>query len=345
MARPPRKFQFHQVVAHSPELTGADDLPIRGYSRVDQRRTRVPDKHRWWQRGIVYQVYPRSFQDSNRDGVGDLKGIAARLDYLVELGVDAVWVSPIFPSPMADFGYDVSRLHRYRSAVRHARRLRRAGRGGACARPEGHARLRAEPHLRPASLVHREPFLAHKPKRDWYIWRDAKPDGSVPNNWLSEFGGSAWTFDAADRAILLSRVPQAAARPQLAQPRSARRDARRAAVLARPRRRRFSRRRDPSPDRGRASARQSAESGLAGRAIAGAASRAALFARPGGDAWRDRRDARARRRLRGSRADRRSLAADRPADGLLRRRRAGLPPAVQLPPDQVAVGSEDHRRR
>ena len=66
----------------------------------------MPDKYRWWQRGIVYQVYPRSFQDSNHDG--DLKGITARLDYLVELGIDAVWVSPIFPSPMADFGYDVS---------------------------------------------------------------------------------------------------------------------------------------------------------------------------------------------------------------------------------------------
>src|SRR5882724_11941750 len=68
----------------------------------------VPDTHRWWQSGIVYQVYPRSFQDSNDDGIGDLKGIASRLDHLVELGVDAVWISPIYPSPMADFGYDVS---------------------------------------------------------------------------------------------------------------------------------------------------------------------------------------------------------------------------------------------
>jgi alpha-glucosidase len=68
----------------------------------------VPDAYRWWQSGIIYQVYPRSFQDSNSDGVGDLKGITARLDYLVELGVDAVWISPIYPSPMADFGYDVS---------------------------------------------------------------------------------------------------------------------------------------------------------------------------------------------------------------------------------------------
>lgn len=68
----------------------------------------MPESHRWWQNGVVYQVYPRSFQDTNRDGIGDLKGVTARLDYLVELGVDAVWISPIFPSPMADFGYDVS---------------------------------------------------------------------------------------------------------------------------------------------------------------------------------------------------------------------------------------------
>jgi len=68
----------------------------------------VPGTQHWWQSGIVYQVYPRSFQDTNRDGIGDLKGITSRLDYLVELGVDAVWISPIYPSPMADFGYDVA---------------------------------------------------------------------------------------------------------------------------------------------------------------------------------------------------------------------------------------------
>ncbi len=70
----------------------------------------VPDGHAWWQRGVVYQVYPRSFQDANGDGVGDLPGVLSRLDHLAALGVDAVWISPIYPSPMADFGYDVSPL-------------------------------------------------------------------------------------------------------------------------------------------------------------------------------------------------------------------------------------------
>jgi alpha-glucosidase len=94
----------------------------------------VPDKHRWWQRGIVYQVYPRSFQDSNHDGVGDLKGITARLDYLTELGVDAVWVSPVYRSPMADFGYDVSNYTDIDPLFGTLAGLRRAGRGRACAR-------------------------------------------------------------------------------------------------------------------------------------------------------------------------------------------------------------------
>jgi alpha-glucosidase len=155
----------------------------------------VPDKHRWWQRGIVYQVYPRSFQDSNHDGVGDLKGIAARLDYLVELGIDAVWVSPIFPSPMADFGYDVSNytdidplfgtLADFDALVAAA-----------------HARgLKIVLDFVPNHTSDQHPWFIESrssrsnAKRDWYIWRDGKPDGGVPNNWLSEFGGPAWTFD------------------------------------------------------------------------------------------------------------------------------------------------------
>jgi alpha-glucosidase len=155
----------------------------------------VPDTHRWWQSGIVYQVYPRSFRDSNGDGIGDLKGIASRLDHLVELGVDAVWVSPIYPSPMADFGYDVSNytdidpifgtLADFDALVEAA-----------------HARdLKVILDFVPNHTSDQHPWFVesrssrNSPKRDWYVWRDGRADGAVPNNWVSEFGGPAWTFD------------------------------------------------------------------------------------------------------------------------------------------------------
>ena len=114
----------------------------------------------WWRHGIFYQIYPRSFQDSDADGVGDLAGIIERLPYLKALGIDAIWLSPIFPSPMADFGYDISdytgidplfgTMGDFDALV--GRRARR--------RAQGHPRSRAQPHLRPASLVHRKPKLA-----------------------------------------------------------------------------------------------------------------------------------------------------------------------------------------
>ena len=155
----------------------------------------MAENHSWWQRGIVYQVYPRSFQDSNGDGVGDLQGIAARLDHFVYLGVDAVWVSPIYPSPMADFGYDVSDytdIHPLFGDLSDFDRLVEAA----------HARgLKIILDFVPNHTSDRHPWFAESrasrtnPKRDWYIWRDPKPDGSAPNNWVSEFGGRAWTFD------------------------------------------------------------------------------------------------------------------------------------------------------
>lgn len=151
----------------------------------------------WWKRGIVYQIYPRSFQDSNNDGIGDLEGIRRRLDYLVWLGVDAVWLSPIFLSPMADFGYDVAD---YRTVDPIYGSL------------EDFDRLLGEMHGRGLKLildfVPNHTSIAHSwfreskssranPKRDWYIWRDPAPDGGPPNNWLSNFGGAAWTYDHA----------------------------------------------------------------------------------------------------------------------------------------------------
>jgi alpha-glucosidase len=155
----------------------------------------VASTYRWWQSGIVYQVYPRSFQDSDGDGIGDLRGIVSRLDHLVELGVDAVWISPFYPSPMADFGYDVSNytdidpmfgtLADFDALVAAAH-----GRG-----------LKIILDFVPNHTSSEHPWFIesrasrHSAKRDWYIWRDGKPDGAPPNNWVSEFGGPAWTFD------------------------------------------------------------------------------------------------------------------------------------------------------
>jgi alpha-glucosidase len=155
--------------------------------------------YRWWQRGIVYQIYPRSFQDSNGDGVGDLPGIIARLDYVRSLGVDAIWISPIYPSPMRDFGYDVSDytgVHPLFGGLADFDRLLR----------EAHARdLKVILDFVPNHSSDQHPWFLESrasrdnPKRGWYLWRDPAPDGGPPNNWRSCFGGSAWTFDEKTR--------------------------------------------------------------------------------------------------------------------------------------------------
>lgn len=149
----------------------------------------------WWQSGVVYQIYPRSFQDSDGDGIGDLRGIASRLDHLASLGIDAIWISPIYPSPMADFGYDVANYCDVDP------------RFGTLADFDG---LLAAAHARGIKVIldfvpnhssSQHPwFLESKrartsPKRDWYVWRDAAPGGGPPNNWISDFGGSAWEWD------------------------------------------------------------------------------------------------------------------------------------------------------
>ena len=154
----------------------------------------------WWQDGVVYQVYPRSFQDSDGDGVGDLRGIAARLDYLVELGVSAIWLSPTYPSPLADFGYDVSdytgvdpvygTLDDFDALVTAA-----------------HSRgLRVLMDLVPCHTSIEHPWFKECP--DWYIWADGR-DGGAPNNWVAAFGGSAWTFhEGRGRWYLHSFYPE-----------------------------------------------------------------------------------------------------------------------------------------
>ena len=151
----------------------------------------------WWQHGIIYQIYPRSFKDSNADGIGDLQGIISQLDYLKWLGVDAIWLSPFYPSPMADFGYDISDYCNVDPIF---------GDLATCDSliEQAHQRdLKVIIDFVPNHTSDEHPwFLASRssrqnPKRDWYVWADLKPDGSLPNNWLSAMGGPAWEWDAS----------------------------------------------------------------------------------------------------------------------------------------------------
>src|SRR5690606_7702723 len=151
----------------------------------------------WWQKDILYQIYPRSFKDSDGDGIGDLPGILEKLDYLKDLGIKGVWISPFYPSPMADFGYDVSDytgIHPMFGTM------------------EDFDRLLAEVHERGLKLIldfvpnhssDQHPWFQESksskdnPKRDWYIWKDPGPNGGPPNNWGAAFGGSGWEYDEA----------------------------------------------------------------------------------------------------------------------------------------------------
>lgn len=152
---------------------------------------------KWWQTGVIYQIYPRSFSDSNDDGVGDLEGIRRKLPYLQWLGIDAVWISPIFPSPMADFGYDISNytdIHPLFGAMADFRALVN----------EAHQRgIKVLLDFVPNHTSEEHPWFLESrssresPRRSWYVWRDPAPDGGPPNNWRSVFGGSAWEHHAA----------------------------------------------------------------------------------------------------------------------------------------------------
>lgn len=153
----------------------------------------------WWKDGVIYQIYPRSFQDSNGDGIGDLQGIINRLDYLNDgtknsLGIDAIWLSPIYPSPMYDFGYDISDYESIDSTFGDLKIFQKLLK-------EAHKRkikiimdlvVNHTSHLHPWFLDSRS--SKKSAKRDWYIWKDPK-DGKEPNNFLATFGGKAWTFD------------------------------------------------------------------------------------------------------------------------------------------------------
>ena len=153
----------------------------------------APD-HDWWRGAVIYQIYPRSFQDSNADGIGDLAGIIARLDHVAALGVDAIWISPFFRSPMLDFGYDVSdycdvdpmfgTLADFDALIARAHELG--------------VRVLIDLVISHSSNQHvwfqESQINRTNAKADWYVWADAKPDGSPPNNWLSIFGGPAWEW-------------------------------------------------------------------------------------------------------------------------------------------------------
>lgn len=152
-------------------------------------------KQEWWRGAVIYQIYPRSFCDSNGSGIGDLKGITSKLDYIKSLGVDAVWISPFFKSPMHDFGYDVSDYTEIDPMF---------------GTMEDFDHMLEEMHKRDIKLIV-DMVLSHtsedhmwfreskkdreNPKSDWYVWADPKEDGTPPNNWMSVFGGSAWEFD------------------------------------------------------------------------------------------------------------------------------------------------------
>ena len=149
----------------------------------------------WWKDAIIYEIYPRSFQDSNGDGVGDLNGITSRLDYIKSLGIDAIWLTPIYPSPQVDFGYDISDYENIDPSYGTLQDFDRL---------VGEAKKRNIRVIMDLVLNHtsdKHPWFVQSasgrssPKRDWYIWRDCKAPGQPPNNWQSVFGHSAWQFD------------------------------------------------------------------------------------------------------------------------------------------------------
>jgi len=157
----------------------------------------------WWKHAVIYEIYPRSFQDSNGDGIGDLKGITQRLDYLQSLGIDAIWLTPVYPSPQVDFGYDISDYTaidpQYGTLDDFDTLVREAGRHN--------IRILMDMVMNHTSDQH--PWFKEakssktNPKRDWYIWRDGTDATHPPNNWISIFGHSAWQYDTTTNQFYL----------------------------------------------------------------------------------------------------------------------------------------------
>jgi alpha-glucosidase len=173
-------------------------LLVIGLSFSLHSQTQAVDSegHQWWRHAVFYEIYPRSFMDSNGDGIGDLPGIDSKMDYLKSLGVDAIWLTPCYPSPQVDFGYDVAdyeNIDPMYGTLADFDRLEKDGK-------QRGIRIIMDFVMNHSSSEHPW-FLDSRSsrtaaKRDWYMWHDGKGPGLPPNNWTSEFGGSAWTFDA-----------------------------------------------------------------------------------------------------------------------------------------------------
>jgi alpha-glucosidase len=181
---------------------GGQSVPAK--TKTEARSASQLNEANWWKNAVIYEIYPRSFQDTNGDGIGDLKGITERLDYLKELGVDAIWLTPVYPSPQVDFGYDISDYRsidpQYGTMEDFDRLVDEAS--------KRHIRVMMDMVMNHTSDKHRW-FLESRsskdnPYRDWYVWRDGKGQtasskGEPPNNWQSYFGHSAWQWDAKTR--------------------------------------------------------------------------------------------------------------------------------------------------
>jgi len=177
----------------------ANGEPLLSETGTSLAQASAREQHALWRGATIYQIYPWSFADSNSDGIGDLAGITARLDYVRDLGVDAIWLSPFFTSPMADFGYDVADFcdvdPRFGSLADFDALVTRAhGLGLKVIIDQVYSHTSDQHAWFGESRVARE-----GPKADWYVWADAKADGAPPNNWQSVFGGPAWTWDARRR--------------------------------------------------------------------------------------------------------------------------------------------------
>ena len=184
-------------------------LPAFAQAQTQKSESAIRERD-WWRNGVFYEIYPRSFADSNNDGIGDLRGITARLDYLKDLGVDAIWLTPIYPSPQVDFGYDISDYEaidpKYGTMADFDHLIAEAN--------KRHIRLIMDMVMNHTSDKHKW-FLQSRssrdnPYRDWYMWQDGKGQtatdkGQPPNNWQSGFGGSAWQWDEKTRQYYYHR--------------------------------------------------------------------------------------------------------------------------------------------